>query len=88
MSRQTIKINENTTIYQGIDHALGKFIQVTDKRFEKESEEGEGYVLDYDDLFGFSVNLINAKTDDLSSFEKMVELTNNFILEKKLKWNS
>lgn len=71
---------ENTIITRGTDHAVGSFVQVADGRYANsgKDEQGEGYVLDWDRLFGFSINLINAKPEDLYNDDKLKELTNDY----------
>jgi len=64
MSRNTRQINSYVGIAYGEDHAVGKFIQVFDKRTKSKIEEG--CVFDFDELFGFAncTNFIElTKTD-------------------------
>jgi hypothetical protein len=67
MSRHEKKISEHVTVISGSDHALGNFIQVQDSRYagSPDDYQGEGYVLDYDQALGFSINLLNLKKEDL-----------------------
>lgn len=64
-------------IIRGSDHAVGRFVQVADGRFagSDKDEQGEGYVMDWDSLFGFSVNLIGATVDDLYNDTKLRKLS-------------
>lgn len=80
MSRNTQTPNENISIHSGSDHAVGWFIQISDKRFAgtPQDHQGEGYVLDYD-RFGFGTNLIGATEKDLGDIDKLMELTEAFI---------
>jgi hypothetical protein len=61
MSRKTVFQNNNITIVAGTDHAVGKFLQIFDKRVE--TEEGEGLVLDWSELFGLEVNYTGIPKD-------------------------
>lgn len=66
----------------GSDHALGKFIDITDRRWAKsgKDEQGEGYVLEWSTLFGISTNLIGATLEDVeASVDRLAELTEEFI---------
>ena len=67
MSRRWKQLNENITVYAGIDHVLGGFVQMTDKRYAGtiEDTQGEGYVLDCDERFGMSINLAGITREEL-----------------------
>ena len=56
MSRKTIYHDSRLNVVTGDDHALGKFYQIFDKKFERESLDGEGLVLDWSERFGFEIN--------------------------------
>lgn len=56
MSRLTMYQDSRLNVVQGVDHMLGKFYQIFDKEMENETDEGEGLVLDWSELFGFGVN--------------------------------
>lgn len=82
MSRLTLTVNENITIYHGSDHAIGGFIDIIDKRFAESGfdNQGEGFVLEYSDMFGFSNNKINIeKLEELSQDELIISKCNEFI---------
>lgn len=83
MSRQERKITKHITLVLGSDHALGQFMQVTDSRYAgtAEDHQGEGYVLDLDDMFGPQINLIGIKEDDLIEFTKQGRINNARIIE-------
>lgn len=80
MSRHNRYLDEVTVITRGFDHALGPFVQVCDGRWAVSPKDiqGEGFVLDYDKLFGFGINLIGATEDDLLDDKKLKDLTNKF----------
>lgn len=68
MSRESFPLdNKNTQVHRGSDHALGAFLDITDRRFAScsEDEQGEGYVMEYSTVFGFSTNLIEATVEDI-----------------------
>ena len=58
MSRISKKINDRFTMIHGTDHALGFFIQVVDDEFIDHPKVGEGYIFDWDKLFGTTVSHI------------------------------
>jgi hypothetical protein len=80
MSRIHTDLSGNVTKTIGEDHAVGRFVQLTDKRYAGTPEDiqGEGFVLDWDELFGFNVNLINAEVKDLSNNTKLLVLCDDF----------
>jgi hypothetical protein len=61
MSRQTLYHDSRLTVIGGDDHALGKFLQVYDK--EIETEEGEGLVFDWSELFGVEINFTGESSN-------------------------
>ena len=58
MSRYTNFQNERLTVVSGVDHMLGKFIQLYDK--DVETPDGEGIVLDWSERFGISINFTGS----------------------------
>ena len=64
MSRKTIYQDSRITVVEGVDHMLGKFLQIFDKEMEDETPEGEGLVLDWSEGFGFERNLTGYIYDD------------------------
>lgn len=60
MSRKRELINDRFAIIYGTDHALGFFVQVTDIDFAEHEKDfsGEGYVFDWDMMFGTTVSHI------------------------------
>jgi hypothetical protein len=80
MSRFHEELSGDVTITTGDDHALGRFMQVSDQRYARsgEDEQGEGYVLNWDQVFGFSTNLIGATREQLGDNDKILELCNEF----------
>ncbi len=82
MGRSVLHAQEFTNYIGGRDHALGEFLQITDERFRTSGKDlqGEGYVLDWDALCGFSVNEIKATLADIESGpERLQELVEIFI---------
>lgn len=63
MSRKTVFQNNNITVVAGVDHAIGKFLQIFDKRMEADTAEGEGLVFDWSEFFGLEVNLTGISKD-------------------------
>jgi len=56
MSRETIYRDSRLTVVTGVDHVIGTFYQIFDKKLQDETPEGEGLVLDWSELFGFERN--------------------------------
>jgi hypothetical protein len=85
MARRLVGGTTNIDIIRGSDHAVGKFIQITDRRYAgtPEDYQGEGYVLDHD-AFGFTINLIGAVESDLNDDTKLIALTESFIKSRGL----
>tara|TARA_R110000824_G_scaffold313040_1_gene499929 strand:+ start:466 stop:726 length:261 start_codon:yes stop_codon:yes gene_type:complete len=81
MSREITKINDTINVVSGVDFTIGYFIDITDSRYAESGrdEQGEGYILEWCQHFGFTNNLIKAGIDDLSSKERLIELANKFI---------
>ena len=81
MSRNIKKINETINIIHGSDHTLGYFLDITDSRYADSGldEQGEGYVMEWSHVLGFTRNLIGADIEDIGSNERLIELTNKFI---------
>ena len=55
MSRIVNYKDDRLCFVSGLDHVLGKFIQLYDN--EIETPDGEGIVLDWTERFGISINL-------------------------------
>jgi hypothetical protein len=84
MSRHTHKISDHTSVVSGNDHAIGQFIDVTDSRYANSDldEQGEGYLVEWSTLFGFTQNKIGITIEQLkASPEVVVEIVNKFIGE-------
>lgn len=64
MSRKTVFQNDRLTIDAGVDHMLGKFIQVFDSTLVDETPEGEGLVFDWSQAWGIERNLTGIPGDD------------------------
>ena len=79
MSRNPSRLTEDIVIVRGNDHISGYFVQIMDKRYARsgKDQQGEGYVLDWDEAFGFTTNYINAQIIDLHDDMKLIELANN-----------
>jgi len=71
---------ENITIVRGTDHVLGRFIQIQDNRYMRSGNDlqGEGYVFEWDEAFGITLNLIRANPSDVLDSKKLIALTNKF----------
>lgn len=80
MSRYEQPIGENITIHLGIDHAIGEFLDIADERFagNDEDESGEGFVLEWCQMFGITTNFIGATVDDISNLDVLIAKTNSF----------
>ena len=80
MSRNIKQLNDTINIIQGSDHAIGYFIDITDSRYTKSGKDsqGEGYIMEWCQNFGFTNNKIGADVEDLASEERIIELANNF----------
>lgn len=82
MSRASLHSNQYTNFIGGSDLVLGSFLQITDERFRDSDKDvqGEGYILDWDATFGFSVNEINATLFDIHKGPKHLQsLVESFI---------
>jgi hypothetical protein len=56
MSRKTIYHDNRFHLVTGDDHAVGTFLQLFDQDMLNETPEGEGLVLDWDQMFGMETN--------------------------------
>ena len=76
MSRKVKIVNENITMYYGGDHAIGKWMDVTDSRYavNDKDEQGEGYVFETSQVFPFGNNLIGLKVEDFQELKTDKEL--------------
>jgi len=84
MSRKVFDLNENISIAYGSDHALGQFIDIMDKRYASsdKDEQGEGYLVEWCNLFGFSQNQIDITVEGLKDEATVIELCDEFVKEK------
>lgn len=80
MSREIININKNISIAYGNDHAIGKFLDIRDKRYAQSNkdEQGEGYLVEWCEMFKFAPNLIGITIDEFDNKERIIELCNKF----------
>lgn len=76
MSRETLYQDDHILVVNGIDHALGQFLQIFDQDLKDETPEGEGLVLDWSKRFGFEVNL----TSTPNSFG-VLQIMNNYLTD-------
>lgn len=78
--------SEPTRFNYGTDHAIGRFLDITDRRFAgtKDDQQGEGYLLEWSDLFGISTNLIGATVEDLKDQTKLIQLVESFLISKNI----
>lgn len=91
MSRNHMQLSENVIITTGDDHEFGAFIQLSDKRYARSSDDiqGEGYVLDWDERREFTINLIDTDTDTMNESditlrnETLLRLANEFCKENE-----
>lgn len=69
--RQETKLDESTYVIQGHDHAVGRFVQICNDHYAKSKHDlqGEGYVFDWDEMFGVSLNLIEIDDLDLMQLQ-------------------
>ena len=83
MSRFTTKPQETTTIVRGSDHAIGYFIDVLDHRFAgtEKDPQGEGYLVEWSELFDFSINLIGITKDQLKDDATINKKVNDFVAQ-------
>ena len=67
MSRNVRSITDTTTVAFGEDHALGGFYDIMDSRYADSGndQQGEGYVVEWCEVFGFTTNLIGITTEGL-----------------------
>lgn len=58
----------STTIIRGNDHILGMFVDVCDSRIAGtvHDPQGEGYLVEWSELFGFSQNKIELESIHIS----------------------
>lgn len=83
MSRNLLYQDGRITIYQGLDVAVGMFIQMFDNELTEETPEGEGLVLDYSEAFGYEINRtgFSSKTHTLDQIlaEYITECTGELV---------
>jgi hypothetical protein len=85
MSRLSYQVNENILVPYGFDNALGRFIQIIDLRFEGHAEDhqGEGFVCDWDDSFGFTPpNHIGITETEIKLLHTNVEAFKAVVIHK------
>lgn len=72
---------QNTIIAFGSDHALGRFIDILDRRYAGTTfdPQGEGYLVEWSDLFGFHQNKIGIKIEELSNEELIFEKVDKYL---------
>jgi len=85
MSRKHKTINDTITVHFGDDHAIGKFYDIVDSRAEKLTADGEGYLVEYCELFGFMTNLIGITEEQLKDKATIISLCNNYICNNYIK---
>ena len=81
MSRKRTILSEHVTVFSGNDNVTGGFIQVADSRYaeHKLDKQGEGWVVDYDDVSKFGTNLINISLPQLHEKETILKKCDEFI---------
>ncbi len=73
MSRVTLFQNDRLTLIGGVDHMLGKFLQLYDKEMQDETPEGEGLIFDWSQGFGMTTNYTGINVNEANSFEEAIE---------------
>jgi len=65
MSRNHVDFTPDIHVVYGVDHALGNYVDIYDTRYAgtEGDEQGEGFVLEWCEMFGLTTNLINAPKD-------------------------
>ena len=81
MSRKTLELQKDTDVHYGGDHAIGTFIDITDRRYANsgKDEQGEGYIVEWSEKFGFNTNLIGITAEELRNSSDTIRLVNKFI---------
>lgn len=77
MSRNESQISETTWVINGKDKSIGRFIDIRDERVK--DEQGEGYLVEWSDMFGFSVNLLDLSFKELTNFRTVIQKVNNYV---------
>ena len=80
MSRSEQRISETTWIINGTDIAIGRFIDIRDERVI--DEQGEGYLVEWSDMFGFSTNLLNVSFSELTNYKTVIQKVNHYVEQK------
>lgn len=75
MARNVNNATPNTDFVYGPDAIVGKYVQISDRRFAGHPLDGtgEGYILDWDEMLGFTTNLIGATEEEVKSANGSVE---------------
>ena len=81
MSRKTTRLNETIQIHHGNDCAIGQFIDITDSRHATSGKDmqGEGYIVEWSEVFGFSQNKIGITKNQLASVDETIRLVNEYV---------
>jgi len=81
MSRYTEILNKNIKINFGWDATLGSFVDIIDKRYVNigKDEQGEGYLVEWTKIWGFTQNKIGIKQEELKNGKRIEELINKFL---------
>lgn len=78
MSRYTNYQDDKLTVVSGVDHILGKFIQLYDN--EVETPEGEGIVLDWSEVFGIATNFTGSPVKNNEG--DVMKLVEEYLMER------
>lgn len=81
MSRNTERLTSTITCYYGDDHAIGSFIDIVDSRYEDHPDDdtGEGFLMEWCQMFGFMTNKIGVSVDDLKDTNVLIQKVEAFI---------
>jgi hypothetical protein len=78
MSRRIKHLSETTTLIFGHDVALGLFIDLIDNRY-KDDPSGEGYVMEWNEKFGFTNNKINLTLRQVEKID-LVDMVKTYLV--------
>jgi len=81
MSRTSKVITDNIVIHFGTDHAIGRFLDITDKRYAESGldEQGEGYVFEHSDMFPSDNTKVIIDMDEPLTVPVIIQACDEFI---------
>ena len=80
MSRNITTLTDNISTVHGEDKFLGFFFDIIDERYDGDPS-GEGYLVEWSSMFGFSQNKIGIDADEFRDDEIVILLVDRFIEE-------